>query len=613
MRAEDQSALAFTLSVPKFLFWSALLYLAWHWRSVPPVLLNGELPGPDDFLRLHQVETLISGQGWFDVKVHRLAGSDIHWSRIVDVPVALLALPFTLFVDLTASLRISALLWPFLLFLTALYLMVKTCDRLCGVQSRILVLLFTGFNSFTMQEFAPGRVDHHNLQIVLLLLAAYGLFARENWTRALCIGLAIPVSTAIGLEILILFIAVLAGLAWAWVWGGKEDRDLLLKTGIVMGAVSLGLFLLTIPPDQYAVPYCDAYSIVYLVLLLGISIGFAGLASATEKIDSFSTNPAVMRLISGSIVAGILAFGLLASFPQCIAGPMGGLSEELVSRWLLNVTEARGIFETASLKPERWISGVAYLGLMLAVATWVTLRRYRNHKHLLTLLAVLWVCALASIWQMRVLRTGIFSAIPFSVVFAMLMMETISARFGKMPALSSALKLVLCLGLTSYAWALLAIPFSQSPDVEAAQQVNPGLTAENVDPEAKKLRTPGACFAASDFETLAKLPEGRVMSDLSSAAPLLVHTPHSTISGPYHRNGNQILAVYDFFQSLPGDAQKLASRETIDYLALCRAGSSIPVASGDHLNARILRDELPDWLRWESKPDARLMVLRVVR
>ncbi|MGI9350557.1 MAG: hypothetical protein ACR2O3_03245 [Rhizobiaceae bacterium] len=613
MHAEDRSALAFTLSVSKFLLWSALLYLAWHWRSLPPVLFNSELPGPDDFLRLHQVETFLGGQGWFDTAVHRFAGSDIHWSRIVDVPLALLAYPFTFFMDLTASLRISALIWPFILFLTALFLMMKTCDRLCGKDSRILVLLFTGFNSFTMQEFAPGRVDHHNLQIVLLLLATYGLFARENWKRAFCIGMAIPVSTAIGLEILILFVAVLAGLAWAWVWGKKDEQDLLFKTGVVMGIVSLGLFFLTIPPAQYSAPFCDAFSIVYLALLLGISVGFTGLAFATVKIDSLGTNPVLIRLVSGSIFAVLLAIGLMVQFPQCLSGPLGGLSEELVSRWLSSVTEAKGIFETANLKPERWISGVSYLCLMLVVATGVTIKRYRSHPPLLTLLAVLWICALASIWQMRVLRTGIFSAIPFSVIFAMLMTEKISVRFKKSPALSSALKVVLCLGLTSYAWALLALPFSNISTGETAQKVNPNSIVENIDPEGANLRNPLACFAASDFEELAKLPKGRVMSDLNSAAPLLLHTPHGTISGPYHRNGDQIVAVYDFFQSKSDKASEIALRKKIDYLAACRAGGSIPIVNADHLNAKIFRDELPSWLVWQSKPDARLMVLRVVR
>src|SRR4051812_30186269 len=49
----------------------------------------------DDNMRMMQVRALLAGQGWYDLAQHRLAGSNIHWSRLVDLPIAGLKLAFT--------------------------------------------------------------------------------------------------------------------------------------------------------------------------------------------------------------------------------------------------------------------------------------------------------------------------------------------------------------------------------------------------------------------------------------------------------------------------------------------------------------------------------------
>jgi hypothetical protein len=49
----------------------------------------------DDNMRLMQVRGLLSGQGWYDLRQYRLnppEGFNIHWSRLVDLPIAALIL-----------------------------------------------------------------------------------------------------------------------------------------------------------------------------------------------------------------------------------------------------------------------------------------------------------------------------------------------------------------------------------------------------------------------------------------------------------------------------------------------------------------------------------------
>src|SRR5438105_2529005 len=59
------------------------------------------LPDGDDYMRLQQVRDLLGGQSWFDLHQYRYVppvGEPMHWSRLVDIPIALLILifrPFT--------------------------------------------------------------------------------------------------------------------------------------------------------------------------------------------------------------------------------------------------------------------------------------------------------------------------------------------------------------------------------------------------------------------------------------------------------------------------------------------------------------------------------------
>src|SRR3546814_14207249 len=86
--------------------WSALWYVAQrcgasHWRSL------GET---DDNRRLMQVRGLLAGQGWYDLRQYRLnppGGFDIHWSRLVDLPIAGLFLLFKPFVGTGEAERLA--------------------------------------------------------------------------------------------------------------------------------------------------------------------------------------------------------------------------------------------------------------------------------------------------------------------------------------------------------------------------------------------------------------------------------------------------------------------------------------------------------------------------
>src|ERR1700754_2112522 len=91
----------------------------------------------DSAMRLVQVRDLMAGQGWFDTVQHRLNtpyGLPMHWSRLVDAPLALLSL---------ISERFALIAWPLTLLAGLLLLLARLGARLGGRRPVPVVLVLT--------------------------------------------------------------------------------------------------------------------------------------------------------------------------------------------------------------------------------------------------------------------------------------------------------------------------------------------------------------------------------------------------------------------------------------------------------------------------------------
>jgi hypothetical protein len=78
------------------LFWLATVayMIVNRWSAIRGFALGDT----DDNMRMMQVRALLAGQGWYDLRQYRMNppyGADIHWSRLVDLPIAGLKLAFT--------------------------------------------------------------------------------------------------------------------------------------------------------------------------------------------------------------------------------------------------------------------------------------------------------------------------------------------------------------------------------------------------------------------------------------------------------------------------------------------------------------------------------------
>ena len=84
-----------------------------------------QMSDPDDYMRLLQVQDWLAGQSWWDVANYRMGsppGADMHWSRLVDLPIAAAILLAELFVSHASAVRFAATVIPLLQLLTAMVL-----------------------------------------------------------------------------------------------------------------------------------------------------------------------------------------------------------------------------------------------------------------------------------------------------------------------------------------------------------------------------------------------------------------------------------------------------------------------------------------------------------
>ena len=97
--------------------WAALAMLAAIFIRAIVMGKFGEIgTDGDDVMRFVQIRDYLQGQSWFNTDQLRLgfsgAGTDMHWSRLVDVPLVFLTHIFSLFMDQEAALMLASSIWP---------------------------------------------------------------------------------------------------------------------------------------------------------------------------------------------------------------------------------------------------------------------------------------------------------------------------------------------------------------------------------------------------------------------------------------------------------------------------------------------------------------------
>ena len=291
----------------------------------------------DDNMRMMQVRGLLHGQGWYDLRNYRMNppyGANIHWSRLVDLPIAGLVLGLRPFLGGPAAERWAVAIAPMLPYLLLLFSLALTARRLIHPRAYPFALLAIIFADSTNGMFMPERIDHHGWQLALLALSVAGIADPKRVRGGLVLGITSALSLAIGLE-MIIYLA-LAGVTMVLFWtADRDETDRLRAYALSMTSGIAFCFLVFASYDNRGA-VCDALSPVYVsdaALGGALMYGLAWLSPGDWK------RRLGLALIAGAIIAGFHA----SVWPQCLQRPEH-ISPEAQRLWMGYVKEARPVY-----------------------------------------------------------------------------------------------------------------------------------------------------------------------------------------------------------------------------------------------------------------------------
>jgi hypothetical protein len=514
-----------------FSFWAVFVVVTlWAWP-------HGVAVDTDSQMRLAQVRDLLHGQSWFDTTQWRMNipfGLPMHWSRLVDAPIALLIL--------MGGETFALAAWPLLLLLAAFLLLARLAQKLGGAKAVPATLLLALLAVQLWDLFAPGSIDHHNLQLVLMLGALTALVEQRPIAAALTLALGLGV----GIESLPY---ALAGGALAALWL-RDEPIKARRFGIALATAAAVLLFATTASAYRFTPACDTYSLFYAVLLAAGGAGLAAIAMLPRH------RPAAFA----GLILLLLAIAALVN-PACFKGPYGAMDPRLAAIFLARINEARPAWDFAVFAPSEFFSGYGYALVGFACCWFAPESRARN-----LLLVLAGTGLLVATFEIR--------AVPFAVLFALPGIGAAATRLKPVP-----LTLALLLG-NEAAFAVAGAALEGRDHLNARVAVH-----------ARQL----ACLTPAAMAPLARLPPGRVAAFDDQGPAVLAYTNDGVLSGPYHRNAAGLLDNDAIFAG--PDPRAVLRRRGISYLMTCAATPDWEFyAARGGLVAWLAAHQVPAWL-----------------
>lgn len=561
--------------------------VALAWLAIAVLLLLTNLtgiaerrfPDPDDTLRLIQVRDLIAGQGWFDLHQHRIdalhGGVPMHWSRLVDVPLALVVLLLRPLLGQPPAEMIALIGVPLLTLGCALLLAGRIAWRIFDEEIAGLACLAMALSVPVVSQLRPLRIDHHGWQIVLALVAVNGLMARSPRLGGWVVGLAISAWLAISIEGLPLAAAIAGIAALRWLRGQQERQWLVcLMHGLAAG--STALFLLTRGLGDLA-GHCDAISPVHLAMF-----GWGALVVTLVQ---------PIRPIAWSLGAFVLAAGgalaiLAMAAPQCAGGAFVELDPVVRRFWYDGVAEGLPVWrqplaEALQIVVPPIFAIIASVKLAAMSRDWL---RTWWIDYTIILCAALAIAVLVS---RAGAVAGALSAVPLGwQISCWLRAARRQDHAGRKT-----------LALTGVALALLpAMPLTLYGLVAPASAgAAPGVGTSRV----------SDCRLDQAAQVLAGLPKSELLVPLDIGPALLLDTPHGVVATGHHRAGPAMREVIDAFIGSLDEAHRIVSHRGIAYVALCpdlNEPATYYRAAPQGLAARLRDNRAPNWLEPVAMP-----------
>lgn len=516
---------------------AGVMTLGWWWVRRAD-LSRLALPDGDDAVRLQQIRDWLGGQAFGDLSQYRIGvdGVAMHWSRLPDlIPAAMLRA----WMDESVML----VLWPALTFASFLFVIARLARAIGARPADAVVLAALAYPATTL--FAPGRIDHHGLQMVLLALFALGLISRREQDGGIVAGVAAALALGIGMETAPV-LAVGIGLAVLHWTRAPGPRLLAMAVALLLG---LALLAMVFAPGDWASAPCDGFARAsWRVGSIGASaLVLLGLAGGRL--------PSPAARASAAVVTGGVAVAAIALFVPACLSPYGAVDPALATVWLTEVGEAQAMLAT----DPRWAIGYVGVGVVGLIAAGL-IARYRPE---LTIAALVAAGLGIALLQLR----GAYAA-------AALAPPLIALALDRARGMSPLAALPVWIAGAGIVWpiAATALPVAETPAAGPP------------------------CDGIEQARAMAALPPGRVLGPVDLGPWLLVATRHHAIAAPYHRNAAGNLASYRLFASSESEARAIVRDLRVDYVVACPAALSA-MRTDRGVGAVLGGGNAPTWLR----------------
>jgi hypothetical protein len=537
----------------------------------------------DDVMRLVQIRDLIAGQGWFDLNQYRLGlegGTPMHWSRLIDVPIANLIGFFSVFMGVQQAEAAALFVWPLILLLPLFAGAALAGNHLGGRHAMLVALLLTALFAITQQRFRPGSIDHHNLQLALIVLVIGGL-TDPRMTRLWfsIAGISAALAVAIGAETVPVIAISCASVAVLWAVLGSMAGRGARAFGLAFAATLTACFYLLVPPAAYREVVCDGYSTgFYFLGTLGGGVLFLMAAL-------FSGQPRLVRiaLLCGGGAAIAVATVLIA--PQCLQSPLAGLDPLLKSMWLDKVTEAQSVISQMRSNPASIGGHFAVPLIALIVCAWQVIQANKRPQYLM-LMAIITLAFGISLVQ---IRGSIFANLLAIIPLAALIGEKRAAlHAAKKPGAGLALQFIALVMISvQIVWSLAGLVIFDGVASASTTVTNTTQPQES-------------CATQKGLARLAAEPPGVVSAVSNIGSDILRFTPHRVLSAPYHRNQGGMLTQLHIAMANDSEAEAFLRGAGVTLVAFCRTDpEAISLARGypESFYGMLMDGKVPAYLR----------------
>lgn len=572
------------------LFWiGAAIWLVWERRNGIRWFSLGDT---DDNMRMMQVRALLEGQGWYDLRQHRMnvpEGANIHWSRLVDLPIAGIKLLLGPLIGGAQAEKAAVTLAPLLPMGVAMTALAVTARRLVAPAAFALALALLLCAPSARGMWMPLRIDHHGWQLAMVALLVMGLTDPKRARGGAVLGLATAGSLTIGLEMLPYLAIGGAAAMLMWIRDSAEARRLATYGASLAGGCAFSWLVFTSYDNSG--PVCDALSPVWLsamVLAGGLSVALA----------AWSPKKRLVRLAAAAAGGAAIAAFFAGMWPHCL-GRLEQSTPELERLWLNRVREAMPLYRHGW----KTAAATATLPVVGLIGYLVMLWRHRGDGERLIPWAALFLLAAVAasllLWQSRAGPAAQLLSIPGATALAWLVIGWFMTRTTLVVRVVGAVAAFLVLsGIgTLYVTERVKDPPGRArPHVDAANRRCPTMPA---------------------LRPIALQPRGNVLTFVDLGPRLITVTHHNAVIGPYHRNARQIIDVMTTWRGTPENALGTVRRYRIDYVLICPNLSESTVYRVEAPNgfyAQLAQGRAPDWLAPVALPrDSPYRMWRVVR